>query len=87
MTGLPEVPGTPGDVLEDIPDKSALDRFLNGAPPPYRVEFQRGDEAVAKEFTDIRADYGGDRVELVYEDGRYVTLNVGREVNRAEVLG
>lgn len=77
--------GPPAQALEQVPDRAALQEFVEGHEPPFRVAFRRGVELAEAEFADIRADYGNGRAELVYPDGRHVTVDVGTEVDRLEV--
>ncbi len=77
--------GPPAHVLDRVPDASALQQFAEDNEPPFRIGYRRGEETAEEEFAHVRTAFGNGRAELVYEDGRHVTVDVAGEVERAEV--
>lgn len=83
----PEHAAPPERVLEEIPDRAALERFDHEQPGRRRrVAFRRGGEVAEERVERIDTSRGADIAELHYPDGRYVTVRVGRDVERVEVL-
>jgi hypothetical protein len=60
-----------------------VQRFADDTQPPYRVGYRRGDETAEEEFDGVRTEFGNGRVELIYPDGRHVTVDVA-ELERME---
>lgn len=77
----------PDHVIHDPQDRAALARFLKGrSPPAWAAAFTRGEETVSERVAAVRADFGNDRAELEFPDGRHVTVDIPRElVSLAEV--
>lgn len=71
--------------LSRVPDVGSLTEFFAEHAPPHRVAFSQGDESVEHEFVRCRDGFGNGRAELVYEDGRHVTVDVESGVERVEV--
>ncbi|MFC7044306.1 hypothetical protein ACFQH6_20685 [Halobacteriaceae archaeon GCM10025711] len=74
----PPYPGPPDFV--DVPDVADLEDKLATRTPPYKIAFTQGESEVVEEFESADTSRGAQIAELHYSDGRYVTVDVEREL-------
>jgi len=85
MSGPPDAAGPPDnagppDGLTPVADRGHLESELQGRPDAVDVAFRQGEDMAMAEGVTVRTDRGGDIAELVYPDGRHVTVRVSRDV-------
>lgn len=49
-------------------------------PPAWATVFLRGSQRVSEKAQSVRADFGNDRAEIEFEDGRHVTVKISTEL-------
>lgn len=70
---------SPPDWVE-VSDRADLESKLPDISPPFTVRFQRANQQSVEQFADVQTDRGAEIAELHFDDGRYVTVNVVREL-------
>lgn len=71
----------PDWVTHDPETAEAVRQFVEGrSPPAWAAAFKRGEETVSERVVAIRANFGNDRAELEFEDGRHVTVKIPDEM-------
>jgi len=79
-------PDRPGiekpDVPDAVPEHAAHVReYTRTHKPPFGADISRGERAEAVEFMEARDGFKNGRVELVFADGRHVTVHPERDLH------